>query len=693
MFLGLFSNIGESIADFFYSVLWNIIKTIFLIIDTIQQAFYIITGVETITISIRNEATNETVDANVSLLEGLFGISRDGNKYMFNMGNPVHKAFLGMLGLFVILLVFAIVCSIIKISMNKQDKESLPSMRKLLWKSLQAIGTVLILPVLFVLLLSFMGLIMKYIDMNLNLNLLSGESSIGQNLFKANTNSSVYDKISVKSDGWNYNISYDEMKSLIGGRGNFNFFLALLSSCCVLVGIAMCCITVTERLINILVLYLVAPVICATIPLDDGKRWENWKDTITSKVTTVAGNVISVFAFLYIISYFGSAFLGATQSTKQQFLMTIVYLLIAISGAFSCAKGGTLIAGLISSNQGQAEGMSFLASSKLLSMGAGLAGKALGAAAGLTGLSQMKNKLGGGGQSGLSLGGATGTSGGATGGGGARALASGGGGADGTASKNDMSASKNFNNAQAMRSSNSPTSGNESATTGGSSVGRALSAVNNGTNKVLGAVGNAASAVRNTLSVPGVLKLGTSLAVAGGMLGAKGLKKAYQGTGLKALKNAITRNSSERRGTKYENMSRSTAKAKGMNSTQRQAYNKTANNMYKADKTLTQGYQKQDKLNARIGKEEKKLQDMIGSGVSQKRINKQGEKIQTLQANAAKGQNSLEQKEQNFSTAERKFNNFTSATEKRQSNSQSRARENLKAHLQDKSNEGKGGND
>lgn len=689
MFLGLFSDIGESIADFFYSILWLMIRTIFSVIDTIQEAFYIITGVETITIPIVNSETGETVDTQLSLLEGLFGISRNGTHYSYNLGNPVHKAFLGMLALFTVLLVFCIVCSIIKISTNKQDKESMPSMYKLLWKSVQAIGIVLILPVFFVLILSFMGLIMKYIDSNLNLNLLSGASSIGQNLFKANTNSSVYEYVSQGSNGWNYNLSYDAMKSLIDGRGNFNFFLALLSSCCVLVGIAMCCITVTERLINIVVLYLIAPVICATIPLDDGKRWENWKDTVTSKVTTVGGNVISVFAFLYIISYFGSAFLGT--SSANPFLMQIIYLLIAISGAFSCAKGGTLIAGLISSNQGQAEGMSFLASSKLLSMGAGLAGKALGAAAGMTGLKQMKNKMSGGQNGMAALSGAGGASGGT--GGGRLGGGSGGGNDAGTASKNDLSASNNFNNTQGLKaaSASNNSGGGNASESSGNAVGKALGAVNKGTNKVLGAVGGAASTVKNALTVPGVLKLGTGVAVASAMLGAKGLKAAYKGTGLKALKNAVTRNSAERRGTKYENMSRKEAKAKGMNSVQRQAYNKTANNMFKADKNLNAGYQNQDKLNARIGKEEKKLQNMIGRGASQDKINKQGEKVQNLQARADKGMNSLEQKEQNYSKAERKFNNFSNTMDRHQATSQSRARENLKAHLQSKSDEKPGG--
>lgn len=289
MILGIGEAISNSIQDFFYSILWSIIKTILSVVDEIQNAFYILSGVKGIPYKI------DGVDAEMSLLEGLFGITRTneggGYKYHFDFNSPVHQAFIGMIIVFIIIFVFAVVASIIKISTNKQDKEAMPSMGKLLWKSMQSIGIVLILPVMICLFVALMGLIMKYIDSLLGSVLLNGNgNSIGNSIFTSNVSNEFMKRF------WNqgYKISYKQLIENIGDRDNFQWFLCLLSGSCCLVGLTMGSVTVTERLINIVLLYLVSPIICATNPLDDGKRWETWKDTFTAKLTTVAGNVISI---------------------------------------------------------------------------------------------------------------------------------------------------------------------------------------------------------------------------------------------------------------------------------------------------------------------------------------------------------------------------------------------------------------
>ena len=441
MFLGIGEAISNSIQDFFYSILWSIIKTILTVVDEIQNAFYILSGVKGIPYKI------DGVDAEMSLLEGLFGITRTneggGYKYHFDLQSPVHQAFIGMITIFIIIFVFSIIASIAKISMNKQDKEAMPSMGKLLWKSMQSIGIVLILPVMICLFVALMGLIMKYIDSLLGASLLGGDgSSIGTSIFTSNVSNEfmgIFGK-------YGYKISYKKLIDTIGTRDNFQWFLCLLSGLCCLVGLTMGSVTVTERLINIVLLYLVSPVICATNPLDDGKRWETWKDTFTAKLTTVAGNVISIYIFLYIIQFFGNELLSKCSEDSgnvSSFTLKVVFMLIAISGAFCCAKGGTLIAGLVSSNQGQAEGMSFLASSKLLSMGGQIAGKALGAAAGITGVKALGDKLAGKGNGSSGSAGSSGGS-GSLGGVGAASDA-------GTATKADQAPANNFNNTQALK--------------------------------------------------------------------------------------------------------------------------------------------------------------------------------------------------------------------------------------------------
>lgn len=531
MFLGIGESIANSIQDFFYSILWSIIKTILTVVDEIQNAFYILSGVKGIPYKI------DGVDAEMSLLEGLFGITRTneggGYKYHFNLQSPVHQAFIGMITIFIIIFVFSIIASIAKISMNKQDKEAMPSMGKLLWKSMQSIGIVLILPVMICLFVALMGLIMRYIDTLLGASLLGGDgSSIGTSIFTSN----VDNRFMGKFQNQGYKISYKELIDKIENRDNFQWFLCLLSGSCCLVGLTMGSVTVTERLINIVLLYLVSPVICATNPLDDGKRWETWKDTFTAKLTTVAGNVISIYIFLYIIQFFGNELLSKCSEDSgdvSSFTLKVVFMLIAISGAFCCAKGGTLIAGLVSSNQGQAEGMSFLASSKLLSMGGQIAGKALGAAAGITGVKALGDKLAG---KGNGSSGSAGSSGGSGSSGGTAASDA------GTATKADQAPANNYNNTQALKKSmNQSESGGasgvaqQSANNQGSSakganpISAAVNGATTGATKALNAVGSGAKKVRGALTVPGLMKLGIGAAAGVGALayhGAKAVGKA-----------------------------------------------------------------------------------------------------------------------------------------------------------------------
>ena len=532
MFLGIGEAIANSIQDFFYSILWSIIKTILSVVDEIQNAFYILSGVKGIPYKI------DGVQAEMSLLEGLFGVTRTsengGYTYHFNFNSPVHQAFIGMIIVFIIIFVFSVVASIIKISTNKQDKEAMPSMGKLLWKSMQSIGIVLILPVMICLFVALMGLIMKYIDSLLGSVLLNGNgSSIGNSIFTSNVSNQYME--AVKRNG--YKVSYNELIDKIGDRDNFQWFLCLLSGSCCLVGLTMGSVTVTERLINIVLLYLVSPVICATNPLDDGKRWETWKDTFTAKLTTVAGNVISIYIFLYIIQFFGNELLSKCSEDSgdvSSFTLKVVFMLIAISGAFCCAKGGTLIAGLVSANQGQAEGMSFLASSKLLSMGGQIAGKAVGAAAGITGVKALGDKLAGKGNGSSGSAGSSGGS-GSSGGGGAASDA-------GTATKADQAPANNYNNTQALKKSmNQSGSGGasgvaqQSATNQGSGakssnpISAAVNGATTGATKALNAVGSGAKKVRGALTVPGLMKLGIGAAAGVGALayhGAKAVGKA-----------------------------------------------------------------------------------------------------------------------------------------------------------------------
>lgn len=695
-FLSIGSKITDSIQDFFYQIIWEIIRAILMIIDEIQTAFYILAGVKSIPVAMDGAETE------ISLLEYLFGITRvsNGNEFVyhfdFGLNNRMMQVYFGMLMLFAVLFVFAIVCSAVKISMNKQDKEALPSMGKLLWKSVQAIGIVLFMPILIAILIVFMGIIMRYLDGLFNLRLLQSDNdgnilSIGQAIFKSNCDSYVPSEQQMDWTKINWsNFSYVQFKDFVGDISHFNFFLAVLTSCCCLVGLAMGSIMITERIINIALLFLISPIIVSTIPLDDGKRFETWKDNMTAKLTTVAGNVLSIYIFLYIIQVFGNKLLGSLDNTHR-FTMQLVFLVVAVSGAFSCAKGGTLIAGLVSSNQGQQEGMSFMASSKLLSMGGSIAGKAIGAAAGVTGLKALGNSLKGNSNGGTQNGTGSGDD-------------------VGTATKDTTSPSDNFNRTLSSNARSSATSeSNESK----GLVGRARGAVSTASdvgNQILGKVGNTAASGVHMLTVPGLLKSGIGIAAVGvggvAMIGGGIFNVAKKG--IRNLGGDYKPGSNK----KFSGLSRNEAKDRGMTSAERREYNSNARNMNrlesrlaKADSRLNKAYQTQDKLDVKAQRAENKAvyKSTDTNDKQQKRLN---DRATRLKNNANQNRESRTKgAEKTYSAVERLQNNYakkqeellkpkttTNSTQGSVGNNNGQINR-VKEHLKKNNNNNQGGND
>ena len=373
---GWLSNIGDAFLDVFYSIFWGIVGAVLNLLDSMQQAFFFLTGIEPLTIQIDGKEVEMTA------LELIFGISEGG--YSWDFSNPIHKVFIGFLGVFVLVFVFCIICAIIKINMNRQDQEALPSTKKMFYKSGQAFFITILLPVIFLLLLSLSSLFMSTLINIMKDTMFADNISLSDAIFKSGLANSVLTdceeagfKITIFDEATNAVKDWATIKEDYGAE-NINLLLISIAAFSVFVGIGFCSLTVGERLINIVLLYFIAPFVCASIPLDDGKRWENWKDITTNKILTAAANVLSVYIYLYIISELG----GTLLTSSSGFVIKLLFIIIIISGAFCCAKASTLIASIISANQGQQEGMSFAATRAM----AGAAAKLTAGAAGVAGL-------------------------------------------------------------------------------------------------------------------------------------------------------------------------------------------------------------------------------------------------------------------------------------------------------------------
>lgn len=55
-----------------------------------------------------------------------------------------------------------------------------------------------------------------------------------------------------------------------------------------------------KRVYDLVLLFMALPLISATIPLDDGARFKQWRDSVVSKVILAYGVVLSINIFLLI---------------------------------------------------------------------------------------------------------------------------------------------------------------------------------------------------------------------------------------------------------------------------------------------------------------------------------------------------------------------------------------------------------
>ena len=123
---------------------------------------------------------------------------------------------------------------------------------------------------------------------------------------------------------------------------SFNMWTAYLTVVIIIFALLWSMLGLVKRLYDIVMLYLVMPIITATIPLDEGARFKTWRDTVVSKVILAYGTILAVNVFLLIVPIIGGLEITGLSSTVN----TIFKMLLYIGGALSISGGQLLVARL-----------------------------------------------------------------------------------------------------------------------------------------------------------------------------------------------------------------------------------------------------------------------------------------------------------------------------------------------------------
>lgn len=195
----------------------------------------------------------------------------------------------------------------------------------------------------------------------------------------------------IKSDGIYPAFKYLNMDNWNADKGgcygiptsNLNIFVGFAGALALLAILILCSFTFVKRLFDVILLYLVSPLMIATQPLDEGKRFAYWRDMTISKVLSAYGITIVINLYFMIVPVItinpGVTFFGGVQNSVAN---GIVQLLFVIGGAFALNGANLLFSQLLGSGTMESQqgmGTAF-ALSNMLRMGAGIGMAGLGLA-------------------------------------------------------------------------------------------------------------------------------------------------------------------------------------------------------------------------------------------------------------------------------------------------------------------------
>lgn len=139
----------------------------------------------------------------------------------------------------------------------------------------------------------------------------------------------------------------------------FDYLIGLIVAVFLLIIMAACLLVFVRRLFDLIVLYISSPFFVATYPLDDGKRFMNWRSQFVGKAFSGFGMVVAMKLYLMLVPLImqnGIVFSNVTnaQSTSPEFDY-IVKIGFLVGGAWAILKSGPMITSLINEAVGAQE--------------------------------------------------------------------------------------------------------------------------------------------------------------------------------------------------------------------------------------------------------------------------------------------------------------------------------------------------
>ncbi len=151
----------------------------------------------------------------------------------------------------------------------------------------------------------------------------------------------------------------------------FNFLVAAIVAVALIIVMIQAVIGLTGRIFNVVFLFLCAPIVIATVPLDDGARFKLWRETAISKVLLAYGTVIAVNVFILILPLITNN-LRISGDNLPSLVNDLFRLVLILGGAFTIPAAQLLFSRLLGTQAEESrEGTSGFRSMFTTMLGAG----------------------------------------------------------------------------------------------------------------------------------------------------------------------------------------------------------------------------------------------------------------------------------------------------------------------------------
>lgn len=122
----------------------------------------------------------------------------------------------------------------------------------------------------------------------------------------------------------------------------FMYLPALISSVALAIALIIAVLNLAKRIYEIIYLYFCMPVSMATLPLDDGARFKNWREQFVTKIILAYGAILSVNVFVLLMPLIQSMSIPSVGS----FANSIFTIFMIVGGAMLIPAGQSLFARL-----------------------------------------------------------------------------------------------------------------------------------------------------------------------------------------------------------------------------------------------------------------------------------------------------------------------------------------------------------